>query len=183
MTDKGDLRAHAQTLEPPTPDEGAAVVAGIVAMLADRSSAHVLVYVSMPGELPADHIVEPLVGRHRFYTTRTPTDGWLTVHDFFAAREWHRFGYEQPTSDAPVVDPRVIDVVVVPGLCFDETGGRVGWGRGYYDQLLARSRPDVVRIGMTLERRLVEGIPMEPHDVFMTHLATEGGVRPVTRRA
>jgi 5-formyltetrahydrofolate cyclo-ligase len=183
VIDKRELRAYARTLEAPTPDEGAAVVAGIVAMLADRSASHVLVYVSMPGELPADHIVEPLAGRHHFYTTRTPTDGWLTVHDFFAARERHRFGYEQPTSDTPVVDPCVLDAVIVPGLCFDETGGRVGWGRGYYDQLLARARPDVVRIGMTLERRLVPAVPMEAHDVFMTHLATEHGVRRVTERA
>lgn len=180
MTDKRDLRAHALRLDPPSADEAAAVVAGIVAVLVDHQPAHVLVYVSMPGELPADHVVAPLAGRHRFYTTRTPDSGWLTVHDFEAARERHRFGYEQPTADAAVVDPSVLDVVVVPGLCFDESGGRIGWGRGYYDQLLERARPDVVRIGMTLERRLVAAVPMEPHDVFMTHLATENGVRPVT---
>jgi 5-formyltetrahydrofolate cyclo-ligase len=180
VIDKRQLRRHARAIAPPTDQEAVAVVDGLVSTLSAEPERRVLVYLSMPGELPADHLVPRLGGRHRFYVTRTPDDGWLTVHDFDAARERHRFGYEQPDADAEPVDPTVLDVVVVPGLCFDEEGGRVGWGRGYYDQLLARARPDVVRIGMTLERRLVALVPMEPHDVFMTHLATEKGVRPVT---
>jgi 5-formyltetrahydrofolate cyclo-ligase len=180
VTDKRELRAFARRLDPPSPDESAAVVAGIASLLSDRQPSHVLVYVSMPGELPADQLVVLSTDRHRYYTTRTPEVGWLTVHAFEAARERHRFGYEQPTAAAEEVDPGVLDVVVVPGLCFDEAGGRLGWGRGYYDQLLARARPDVVRIGMTLERRIVASVPTEPHDVAMTHLATEQGVRPVT---
>ncbi|MGF1666445.1 MAG: 5-formyltetrahydrofolate cyclo-ligase [Acidimicrobiia bacterium] len=180
MTDKRELRAHARRLEPPSDAESTTVVAGIATVLSDLPPSQILVYVSMPGELPADHLVAALADRHRFYTTRTPEVGWLTIHDFEAARERHRFGFEQPTAEAAVVDPTVLDVVVVPGLCFDDAGGRVGWGRGYYDQLLGRARPDVVRIGMTLERRIVASVPMEPHDVFMTHLATESGVRTVT---
>lgn len=153
---------------------------GLVAHLRQLAPSTVVVYLSMDGELPAERVAAPLVGIHRFLTTRTPDSGWLTLHDFQAKREVHRFGYEQPVADAERVDPLDVDVVLVPGLCFDESGGRLGWGKGYYDQLLASMRSDVRRIGLTLERRLVPAVPREPHDVSMTHLATETGVRHVT---
>jgi 5-formyltetrahydrofolate cyclo-ligase len=100
----------------------------------------------------------------------------LSVHDFAAPREQHRFGYEQPVPTAPEIDPGRIDAVLVPGLCFDRRGGRLGWGRGYYDQLLTRMRPDVWTVGVTLERRIVDSVPSEPHDMKMTMLATEEGL-------
>ncbi|MBA2380264.1 MAG: 5-formyltetrahydrofolate cyclo-ligase [Blastocatellia bacterium] len=43
----------------------------------------------------------------------------------------------------------VMDVVIVPLLCFDRGGHRVGYGKGYYDRLLAECRPDCVKIGLS----------------------------------
>jgi 5-formyltetrahydrofolate cyclo-ligase len=180
VSTKRELRAAAQALEPPTSEESEAVVTGVVEHLRPIPRSAILVYLSMDGELPAERVADRLAGAHRFLTTRTPDVGWLTVHDFDADREIHRFGYQQPVADALQIDPREVDLVLVPGLCFDRTGGRVGWGKGYYDQLLASMRPEVGRIGLTLERRLVPAVPREPHDVAMTHIATELGVSPVT---
>ena len=47
-------------------------------------------------------------------------------------------------------DPRAIDLVIVPLLCFDEGGHRVGYGKGYYDRFLARCRPDCLKLGVSL---------------------------------
>lgn len=47
------------------------------------------------------------------------------------------------------VDPAKIDVVLVPLICFDEFGFRVGYGKGYYDRLLALCRPDCLKIGLS----------------------------------
>ena len=48
------------------------------------------------------------------------------------------------------VDPANIDIVLVPLLCFDLEGHRVGYGRGYYDRFLRSCRPDCARIGLSL---------------------------------
>ena len=48
------------------------------------------------------------------------------------------------------IDPFEIDIVLVPLLCFDRRGHRVGYGKGYYDRFLARCRPDCQRVGLSI---------------------------------
>ena len=48
-----------------------------------------------------------------------------------------------------LVDPKNVDMVIVPLLCFDEQGNRVGYGKGYYDRFLAQCRPDCVKVGLS----------------------------------
>lgn len=54
----------------------------------------------------------------------------------------------EPTHD-DYVDTRAIDMVLVPGLCFDRLGHRVGYGKGFYDRFLSRCRYDCVRVGLS----------------------------------
>ena len=134
-----------------------------------------LTYSPMAGEPDVSHV--PAAGR--LLITRTPESGPLTVHDADAEREMHRWGFSQPVASAVPVSPELIDVVLVPAALFDRKGNRLGHGRGYYDRLLAACRPDVLRIGVTTVRAVVEILPVEPHDIVMTHLATESGVHLV----
>ncbi|NIR35599.1 MAG: 5-formyltetrahydrofolate cyclo-ligase, partial [Actinobacteria bacterium] len=69
-----------------------------------------------------------------------------------------------------------IDLVLVPGLVFDAGGGRIGRGAAYFDGLLPGLRPGVPVVGVVPSACVVERVPMEPHDVSVTHLATEKGV-------
>ncbi|SET91533.1 5-formyltetrahydrofolate cyclo-ligase [Hymenobacter actinosclerus] len=62
-----------------------------------------------------------------------------------------RWGIPEPAADAPQVAPEILDAVLVPLLAFDETGHRVGYGKGFYDQFLRECRPDTLRIGVGLE--------------------------------
>ena len=63
-----------------------------------------------------------------------------------------------------------IDVILVPGLAFDKKGGRMGFGEGYYDRLLAKSR--ATRIGLCYDFQLMDSIPTEEHDVSMNYIIT-----------
>lgn len=155
--------------------DGQAVKQGVDFFLSAMDSPTVLTYSAMPGEPDVEHVS----GVGVRLLTRTPGVGALTVHRADSPMETHRWGYRQPAEGSAVVDPTEIDVVLVPGALFDRHGGRLGHGRGYYDRLLVSCRPDVVRIGITSVRAVVESLPMEAHDIVMTHLATERGVRPV----
>lgn len=74
------------------------------------------------------------------------------------------------------VAPDEVDVALIPGVGFDRQGGRIGYGRGYYDRLLAQLRPDAVTIGLTYDCQIVDQLPMEPHDMRLTHLVSEFGL-------
>lgn len=137
----------------------------------------VLAYRSIPGEPDID----PLLGGspERFALTRTPERGPLTLHPATAAAERHRFGFEQPVATAPELADDDIAAVLVPGLAFDHAGGRLGRGQGHYDRLLARLPAERPRIGIATLATVLAVVPTEDHDVRMTHLVTEAGVRDV----
>ena len=71
------------------------------------------------------------------------------------------------------LDPAALDVVVVPGLAFTADGRRLGQGGGHYDRFLPRLRADCVTIGAAFAEQLVGDLPTEPHDVHLTHVATD----------
>jgi 5-formyltetrahydrofolate cyclo-ligase len=75
-----------------------------------------------------------------------------------------------------VVPIQEIDVLLVPGLAFDLSGGRLGNGAGHYDRILSSARGDAIGIGIAPAVRLVDSVPVEAHDVRVDWLATEEGV-------
>ena len=93
--------------------------------------------------------------------------------------EQHPYGFLQPPEETPEVDPGIIEIVLVPGLAFDESGGRLGYGLGYYDQLLLNLDPAALRIGVTPVSLVVPQLPTGEHDVAMTHLVTEQRITSV----
>lgn len=74
---------------------------------------------------------------------------------------------------AKVVQPEELDLVMVPGTAFDPRGGRMGQGKGYYDRLLARARPDAPLVALAFDCQIFDEIPVAAHDVFMDLVLTE----------
>lgn len=71
----------------------------------------------------------------------------------------------------PAMPPRALAALIVPGLAFDRSGGRLGRGKGYYDRAL--QEVDLERaVGVGLDIQLVDAVPLEPHDVVLRWLWT-----------
>ena len=77
-------------------------------------------------------------------------------------------GLMQPGKDA---DDLVPDVIFVPLLAFDEAGGRLGQGGGYYDRWMADHR-HTWRIGLAWDTQAVDRVPGEPHDMGLHMVVT-----------
>jgi 5-formyltetrahydrofolate cyclo-ligase len=90
-------------------------------------------------------------------------------------------GIDEPLPHCKGIDLASIDWVLVPGVAFDLTGHRIGYGGGYYDRLLPALRPDARRIAGAFEVQIVERIPAAPHDVQVDAIVTEARTI-VTRR-
>jgi 5-formyltetrahydrofolate cyclo-ligase len=86
------------------------------------------------------------------------------------------FGTRVPPVEAEVLDP---DIVLVPLAAFDGAGGRIGYGKGYYDAALAElaAKRRFTSVAVAFEAQRVERIPLEPHDWPLDWLATERGLR------
>ena len=100
------------------------------------------------------------------------------------------FRIPQPAAHAEAVGIDRISMLIVPGLAFDEHGGRLGWGKGYYDATLAHDhslrhslqrRP--LRVGYAYAFQLVPEVPQRSHDVSMDLVVTDAGVIRASERA
>lgn len=87
------------------------------------------------------------------------------------------FGTAGPGPEATVLEP---DLMLVPLAAFDARGHRIGYGGGYYDRAIERLRaagraPRLA--GVAFDCQQVERVPDEPHDIVLSEMLTESGLR------
>jgi 5-formyltetrahydrofolate cyclo-ligase len=70
----------------------------------------------------------------------------------------------EPTGKA-FMDIQLIETLIIPGIAFDQSGNRLGRGKGYYDRFLANSK--AFKIGVCFEFQYFEHIPAHAHDIKM----------------
>ena len=85
------------------------------------------------------------------------------------------FGLREPRDDSPVVPIDRLAAIVVPGVAFDATGRRLGWGRGHYDATLSRA-PDLTTVGVAFRCQLLPRVPADATDVPVRLVVTEDGI-------
>lgn len=69
------------------------------------------------------------------------------------------------------IDPKEVDLWLIPGVAFDEAGNRLGFGGGYYDRLLSGTSGR--KIGLAFEFQIVHRLPIEPTDHPIDLIITE----------
>jgi 5-formyltetrahydrofolate cyclo-ligase len=79
------------------------------------------------------------------------------------------YGIKQPAFDqAKVVDRNDLELIIVPGLAFDQSHNRLGRGAGYYDRFLGSLPRSVPSLGLAFDFQVVDLLPLEAHDVALT---------------
>lgn len=69
-----------------------------------------------------------------------------------------------------------VQLLLVPGLAFDDHGFRLGYGGGYFDALLAHLPEDVTTLGVGFQALRVPSLPVEPHDMPVDGVVTEARI-------
>ena len=85
------------------------------------------------------------------------------------------WGIQEPRQGIPTPEEK-IDMVLVPLLVLDQSGHRVGYGKGFYDKFLHTCRADVKRIGVSLFPPVAAIDDVGPHDQKLTQAITPDGV-------
>jgi len=82
------------------------------------------------------------------------------------------FGVHEPD---PAQNELIPNLILIPLLAADKQGGRLGYGKGYYDRTLSRLRDEgtVICVGLAFEAQIVDRVPVEPHDQALDWVVTE----------
>jgi 5-formyltetrahydrofolate cyclo-ligase len=83
------------------------------------------------------------------------------------------FGAREP-ADGTTVAPDVLDLVLTPGVAFDRSGHRIGYGGGFYDRFLRRTRRDGPRIALAFDLQVLpQELPVGSFDLGVDVIVTE----------
>jgi len=71
------------------------------------------------------------------------------------------------------VSCELVDLVIVPGVVFDERGYRLGYGKGFYDKFLGGLGKKVTTVGLAFDLQVIRKVPKKKHDVKLDKIVTE----------
>lgn len=141
------------------------------------SAWHVCIYLSMKHEIPTRFLARACweagrkvsvpvwsgsLKKFRLYNLQ-PDMRVITGH----------YGIKEPQQRIPA-NTWEVGAFIMPGLAFDIHGGRLGYGKGYYDQILQDASPTAQKIALCYEWQLMEyPLPQEEHDIRMNWIVTE----------
>ncbi len=164
-----------QALPGPSPSDSEAACSRLARLPQLAIARCVALFASLPDEPSTRPLFEALRGQQkRCLLPRTTSAHQL---EFFEVPDWEdlrpgRYGVSEPPADRVVVRLSEADVVVVPGVAFDASGGRLGRGKGYYDRALAHIEGPFI-VGLALERQVVEEVPRDEFDRLVDVVVTE----------
>ena len=81
-------------------------------------------------------------------------------------------GIPEPRHDLPLAAVTEVSLALVPGVAFDYSGRRLGYGGGYYDRLLPLLDPGVPRMAGAFDEQVVDHVPSAAHDLAVDLVAT-----------
>ncbi len=159
-------------------DASAAACARLAALEAFRHASVVMLYMPLPAELD---LTAAAIGCYRQgKTVCVPRVDWkgrdmvpVEISSFDdEVMEIDDHGLRTPRQGRPLV-PRMIDLVIVPGLAFDTAGNRLGRGGGFYDRFLRRLRRSTATVGLAFDAQIVESVPTGDLDFGMDTIVTD----------
>lgn len=139
-----------------------------------KNASRVLFYASFRTETGTTGIIrEALLTGKKVMLPRVNADT-LKIYEIKGMEELSP-GYmgipEPPVSELRGLED--VDIVVVPGVAFDTSGYRLGYGKGYYDRMLSAAEKRCPVWALAYEEQVVESIPHEAHDVRVDIIITD----------
>ena len=135
-----------------------------------KSSSSVMFYVSKDYEVDTNEMITEALKQKRIIVPVTSVGEKRIIPSEVKNPEGELekgpFGIKQPKKEyirpVPVED---IDIVITPGVAFDESGNRIGHGAGFYDNFLKTLSPPTLTIGLAFSFQMVRKVPTLSRDI------------------
>jgi len=126
-----------------------------------------LLYIERSSEIPTENIIRKSLEIKKGIALPALSD---SKHKISLLRV-NNYGKDLIIRDYDILEPNPavckkltleqIDIAVIPGLAFDEKGGRMGFGEGFYNRLITKLPETTRKISIAYEEQIVEQIQME----------------------
>lgn len=141
----------------------------------DNKYFHVFLPIAQQKEVDTEYILHLLAGKDKEIVIsksdfKTCEMSHFLLTDSVSIKP-NSYGIPEPI-DGLEVPVSKIDVVLVPLLAFDDSGNRVGYGKGFYDKFLAKCRPETVKIGVSFFEAVASWEDVFESDVKLDYCVT-----------
>lgn len=136
-----------------------------------KKSRHILFYYPVKGEVDLRPLFQTGSLKKRFYLPTIADEKTFQALPFTSFKTLKK-GKQRIPEPQGGIPAKKLDLILVPGVAFDERGNRLGTGRGYYDRFLKRY-PRAFKLGVAYREQKVEKIPRGPYDVVMDQVLTD----------
>jgi len=141
-----------------------------------KNAKNIFTYISFVSEVRTKEIIEKCIELKKKVLVPVVDEksNELIITEFLGFEKLKKYslGIMEPF---PVKDIGLdcIDLVLVPGVAFDQNLNRLGFGRGFYDKILSKFSPQIPTIALAFDLQIVESVPKEENDKRVQKILTE----------
>ncbi len=138
-------------------------------------------YVSFKSEVDTSDIISKSLNLNKnLFTPKVISNTELKLYLIKSLSDLEKgsFGILEPNDCCSEFIPEQFNLtlILIPGLAFDISGNRIGYGKGHYDRLLSKLPKTSIKIGLAFKEQIYPSIPTEELDIKMDYLISEDGL-------
>lgn len=136
-----------------------------------KKAKHILIYNSFNNEVSTHNAVKKIIAEKNAYMPRINAADNIEAVKIGNNSEYflNKYGIKEPYGQA--ADDGIIELAIVPGVVFDGMGGRLGYGKAYFDIFLRGK--SIYKIAVCYDFQLIDAIPVDLLDVSMDCIVTD----------
>lgn len=137
-----------------------------------NSSRVIGLYKSLPSEVNTDKLIEYSLNDKVVLLPRVEGND-IVFYRVFNNHDYVKsdFGIYEPDRGERIDS---IDLLIVPGVCFDKDRNRIGFGKGYYDRFLGNK--NIKTIGICFEEQVIDHFETDEHDKRLNMVITDKNI-------
>lgn len=142
-----------------------------------KNSKNIFIYLGFGSEIDTMSYIQDFIndGKHIFIPRtdiKTKKMEAVEITSLDGLKE-NKYGILEPNDNKEEFYKNNLDLIILPGVAFDHSGRRIGYGGGYYDRYLEDIDKRIIKVALIYDFQLLENVPAEEHDIKADYIITE----------
>lgn len=143
-----------------------------------RNAKSILCYCALDDEISTDKIILTALNDKKIVAAAKCLDKNGNM-DFFVINSLDdlssgAYNIREPKDNCALVNDFTNSIIIVPALCFDSNGYRLGYGKGYYDRYLQKH--SLISVGLCYNSNIVNQLPIDKYDKSVDYIVTQNKI-------